>query len=91
MLSKPEKISIQQVAGVFLFYGQADSTLMCPLSAITMDQANPTLGCMLLFHGSFFGTKGKVIQEVTELVGNSFTVDSNYCRRGTIYLDQKEQ
>ena len=31
------------------------------------------LGCMLLFRGSFlFGTKGKVIQEVRELLSNSF-------------------
>ena len=34
---------IQQVCGKFLFLGQAvDSTLLCPISAIALQSANPT-------------------------------------------------
>jgi len=42
-LNKEDKKYVQQVIGVFLFYGRAvDGTMLCPLSAIAMDQANPT-------------------------------------------------
>ena len=41
--NKEDKRYVQQVIGVFLFYGQAvDGTMLCPLSAIAMDQANPS-------------------------------------------------
>ena len=42
-LNKEDKKFVQQVIGVFLFYGRAvDGTILCPLSAIAMDQENPT-------------------------------------------------
>ena len=42
-LEKEEKTWVQQVLGTFLYYGQAvDGTMLCSLSAITMDQENPT-------------------------------------------------
>jgi hypothetical protein len=42
-LNKEDKRYVQQVIGVFLFYGRAvDGTMLCPLNAIAMDQENPT-------------------------------------------------
>jgi hypothetical protein len=42
-VSKQKKRWIQQVVGKFLFYGRAvDPTLLCPLSAIAAQSANPT-------------------------------------------------
>ena len=42
-LNKEDRTFTQQAIGVFLFYGQAvDVTMLCPLSAIVMDQTNPT-------------------------------------------------
>ena len=46
-LNKEDKTFVQKVIGVFLFYGQsADETMVCPLSVITMYQANPTQEAM---------------------------------------------
>ena len=43
LLEKHGKAYAQQVLGIFLFYGwDVDSTMLMPLSAIAMDQANPT-------------------------------------------------
>jgi hypothetical protein len=42
---------IQQVCGKFLFLGQAvDSTLLCPISAIASQSANPTEETLELTH-----------------------------------------
>ncbi len=42
---------IQQVCGKFLFLGQAvDSTLLCPISAIALQSANPTEKTLELTH-----------------------------------------
>ena len=42
-LNKEDKTFVQQVIVVFLFCGWAvDGTMLCPLSAITMNQENPT-------------------------------------------------
>jgi hypothetical protein len=46
-LSPTEKKIIQEVIGVFLYYGQAvDSTMLTTLSVITSTQANPTKDTM---------------------------------------------
>ena len=42
-INKKGKKFIQQVCGKFLFLGRAvDSMLLCPISAITLQSANPT-------------------------------------------------
>ena len=47
LLSKEEKLYVQQVLGTFLFYGRAiDSTMLTALSAIASDQAAPTKATM---------------------------------------------
>ena len=47
LLNAKEKKFIQKVCGKFLFYGRAvDSTLLCPISAIASQSANPTTETM---------------------------------------------
>ena len=47
LLDKHRKQFIQQVCGKFLFLGQAaDSTLLCPISAIASQAAKPTKDTM---------------------------------------------
>ncbi len=55
---------IQQVCGKFLFLGQAvDSTLLCPISAILLQSANPTEKTLELTHHllDYLGTQEKAI------------------------------
>ena len=55
---------IQQVCGKFLFLGQAvDSTLLCPISAIASQSANPTEGTLELTHHllDYLGTQEEAV------------------------------
>jgi hypothetical protein len=59
-----KKKFIQQVCGKFLFLGQAvDSTLLCPISAIALQSANPTKKTLELTHHllNYLGTQEEAV------------------------------
>ena len=60
-LNKEDKKFVQEVIGVFLFYRRTvDITTLCPLSAIAMDQVNPTRWVFIPGHAAHYGTQSRI-------------------------------